>query len=97
MLTRFPAVAGFMIVLVFWLGCSSRPLEENWGTAYDLTKEAQMLNPDAGRTADPVTGLDGVAASGEMKKYRKSFTKEQEAGAQQKRGVFMGTAGASGT
>jgi hypothetical protein len=52
--------------------------------------ETQVLDPDAGQNADPVTGLDGEAASSEMKKYRKSFTKEQEADAQQSRGVFLG-------
>jgi hypothetical protein len=76
-------------------------MEEDWGTAYDLTKQAQVLDPEAGQTADPVTGFDGVAASNDMKKYRKSFTKEQKTGVQQqKRGIFVGTGtggGASGT
>ena len=90
MLSRHPALVGLLIALVFSLGCSSRPLEENWGTAYDLTTEAQVLNPDAGQCADPVTGLDGEAASGEMKKYRKSFEKEQKVDAKQSKGVFMG-------
>jgi hypothetical protein len=52
--------------------------------------ESQVLDPDAGQCADPVTGLDGEAASGEMKKYRKSFGKEQEADTKQSRGVFLG-------
>ena len=98
MLTRRLAFAGFLVVLALSLGCYARPLEDDWGTSYGLTKEAQVLDPEAGQTADPVTGLDGVAASGEVKKYRNSFTKEQKAGAQQNRGVFLGTAGgASGT
>lgn len=97
MLSRHAAMAGFLILLFISLGCASRPLEENWGKSFDFTKEAQLLNPDAGQTADPVTGLDGVAAAGDMKKYRDSFTKEQKAGAQQSRGIFLGTAGASGT
>ena len=96
MLTRHPAFAGFLVVLVMSLGCSSRPMEEDWGTAYDLTKEAQVLDPDAGQSADPVTGLDGMASSSEMKKYRKSFEKEERVGAQQqRRGVFIGASGAS--
>jgi len=90
MLSRNPALAGILIALVLSVGCASQPLEENWGTAFDLTMEAQVLDPDAGQCADPVTGLDGEAASSEMKKYRKSFTKEQKASAQENRGVFMG-------
>ena len=92
MSSRSSAIAGFLIVLVISLGCSSRPLEEDWGTAYDLTKQAQVLNPDAGQSADPVTGFDGTAASGNMKKYKKSFEKQQKAEAKQSRGVFLGTA-----
>ena len=90
MLRRHPALAGSLIALVFFLGCASKPLEENWGTAFDLTMETQVLDPDAGQCADPVTGLDGEAASGEMKKYRKSFEKEQKVDAKQSKGVFMG-------
>jgi hypothetical protein len=91
MLSRHPAFAGLLIVLVFSVGCASRPFEENWGTAFDLTMESQVLDPDAGQNADPVTGLDGLAASSEMKNYRESFTKVKKADAQQSGGVFMGT------
>jgi hypothetical protein len=101
MLTRHLALVGFLVVLAVSLGCYSKPMEENWGTAYDLTKEAQVLDPEAGQTADPVTGFDGVAASNDMKKYRKSFSKEQKTSAQEdKFGIFLGTGsggGASGT
>ena len=91
MLSRHPAFAGFLIVLVISLGCSSRPFDDNWGTAYDLTMETQVLDPDAGQNADPVTGLDGEAASAGMKKYGKSFTGEKKADAKQSGGVFMKT------
>ena len=93
MLSRYPAFAGLLIALVFSVGCASRPFEENWGTAFDLTREAQVLDPDAGQNADPVIGFDGEAASSDMKKYRKSFTKERKADAQQSRGVFLGSGG----
>ena len=91
MLSRNPALAGILIALVLSVGCASQPLEENWGTAFDLTMEAQVLDPDAGQCADPVTGLDGEAASTEMKKYRKSFATEKKADAKQSGGVFMGS------
>jgi len=96
MLSRHAAFAGFLIVLIVSLGCSSKPFEDDWGTAYELTKQAQVLDPYAGERADPVTGFDGVAASSDMKRYRESFKKEQKAGAQQGRGIFLGGGGGSG-
>jgi hypothetical protein len=51
-------------------------LDRNWGRAYESAKYNQMLNPEAGKTADPVTGIDGEAAEKNVQKYRKSFEKE---------------------
>lgn len=51
-------------------------LDRNWGRAYESAKYNQMLNPEAGRAEDPVTGIDGEAAEKSVQKYRKSFEKE---------------------
>ena len=51
-------------------------LDRNWGRAYESAKYNQMLNPEAGKSADPVTGVDGEAAEKSVQKYRKSFEKE---------------------
>lgn len=55
-------------------------LEKNWGRSYESAKYNQILNPEAGRTADPVTGIDGEAAEKNVQKYRKSFEKEPPQG-----------------
>jgi hypothetical protein len=51
-------------------------LDRNWGRSYESAKYNQMLNPEAGKSADPVTGIDGEAAEKSVQKYRKSFEKE---------------------
>jgi type IV pilus biogenesis protein CpaD/CtpE len=51
-------------------------LDRNWGRSYESAKYNQMLNPEAGKTPNPVTGVDGEAAEKTVQKYRKSFEKE---------------------
>ncbi len=46
-------------------------LDRNWGRSYETAKYQQMLNPEAGRTQDPIAGLDGEMAEGALGKYRK--------------------------
>jgi type IV pilus biogenesis protein CpaD/CtpE len=57
-------------------------LEKNWGRSYESAKYNQMLNPEAGKTPAPVTGIDGEAAEKNVQKYRKSFDKEPAQGSQ---------------
>lgn len=53
---------------------SSTPmLDERFGDAVRAARLAQTLHPDAGLNADPVAGLDGVAAKESMKHYEDSF------------------------
>jgi hypothetical protein len=73
------AVAALVVVL----GCTSPPgqnqqtlLEKNWGRSFETTKYNQILNPEAGRNAEPVEGLDGEAAEANTAKYRQGFTAE---------------------
>jgi hypothetical protein len=53
-------------------------LELDYGTSYRLAVYGQILNPDAGKNTEPVTGLDGQAAEVIMNKYRKSFEKPKK-------------------
>jgi hypothetical protein len=46
--------------------------ERRFGVAVTAVKEAQTLNPGAGRTAPP-TGIDGRAAKETMDRYVESF------------------------
>ncbi len=56
-------------------GCVSPTpyLDEHFGEAVRAARLAQTMHPDAGRDADPVTGMDGVAAKESMTRYDASF------------------------
>ena len=51
-------------------------LEMNWGKSFESAKKNQILNPEAGKSLEPVVGLDGQAAEYGVDKYKKSFEKE---------------------
>jgi type IV pilus biogenesis protein CpaD/CtpE len=53
-------------------------LELDYGTSYRLAVYGQILNPDAEKNTEPVTGLDGQAAEVIIDKYRKSFEKAKK-------------------
>jgi hypothetical protein len=56
-------------------GCASPTphLDESFGDAVRAARLAQTVHPDAGLNADPVNGLDGMAANESMKHYDESF------------------------
>jgi hypothetical protein len=45
----------------------------NWGRSYETAIYNQMLNPDAAKNLDPVSGLDGSASENNVEKYQDSF------------------------
>ena len=53
-------------------GCASRTpvLDERFGNAVREARAKQTINPDAGRDADPVLGLDGLAARESIERYK---------------------------
>lgn len=51
-------------------------LEMNWGKSFKSAQKNQILNPEAGKSLEPVVGLDGQAAEHGVNKYKKSFEKE---------------------
>jgi len=68
-----------MAIFCFVLAaCSTTRLEEDYGNSYRLANQNQILDPDAPKDLEPVTGLDNRAAAGAMKKYIESFEKEPE-------------------
>jgi len=62
-------------------GCAVGPtrVEMDYGTSCKTALMSQTLNPEAEKNLDPVTGMDGVSAYATMKKYQKSFEKEEKA------------------
>lgn len=60
------------ITVVGSAGCASRTpvLDESFGDAVRAARLKQTINPDAGRDADPVAGLDGLAAHESIERYK---------------------------
>jgi hypothetical protein len=80
MLSRHFIVIGLVVAFSFSIGCAeNKPLlgesklEKNWGRSYESMKYNQMLNPEAEKNLEVVTGLDGQAAKDSVEKYRKTF------------------------
>ena len=79
MSTKHLWIAGITVAMIGICGCAQTfypegtPLERNWGKSYEAAKYNQILDPEAGKNTDPVTGLDGEAVSRSNEKYRKSF------------------------
>ena len=53
-------------------------LEQNWGKSFESAKKNQILNPEAGKTVEPVIGLDGQVAEHNVDNRKKSFEKQKE-------------------
>ena len=73
-LTHFHG-ASVLCVLLAVTGCvSTTPhLDSHFGEVVSLVRAQQTLNPDAGRNADPATGMDGKAAKSAYDEYQKSY------------------------
>jgi len=77
---RYVLLIGLIAFLSILSGCAGRTaaqretmLDKNWGKSFELAKQNQILNPEAGKNPAPVVGLDGQAAEGNMEQYRKGF------------------------
>ena len=97
------AVVAIMVLLVGLPSCANNngvmfptesKLDENWGRSFESAKHNQILNPEAGKKLDPVTGLDGQAADAEIEQYHKSFSKQTSTSSG---GSVMGTTLGTGT
>ncbi len=79
------AVLAMFSVVVVW-GCAGNIpegkrmdyLEQNWGKSFESAKKNQILNPEAGKTVEPVIGLDGEVAEHNVDNYKKSFKEQKE-------------------
>jgi hypothetical protein len=73
--------SGFTILITLLLGsavgCTRQPtrFDTFQGTAYELAKESQINNPDAGIHTGPALGLDGAISSKIIDRYEKGFEK----------------------
>ena len=53
-------------------------LEQNWGKSFESAKKNQILNPEAGKTVEPVIGLDGQVVEHNLDNRKKSFEEQKE-------------------
>jgi hypothetical protein len=75
-----------MFSITLWSGCAGnlpqsqreQYLDMNWGKSFESARKNQILNPDAGKTQEPVVGLNGEAAEYGLDKYKESFKKQAE-------------------
>ena len=95
MFSRYTAYVGLIIVLFASFGCATAPHEHAWGKSFEMTKDAQVLDPEASANPDPVTGLDGQAAANDMKKYREGPERGRGSGGDAMGGL-LGTLGGTG-
>ncbi|HEU4686635.1 MAG TPA: hypothetical protein VFS39_19160 [Nitrospira sp.] len=67
--------SGVMVIgmVLLGTGCAPTQLGDNYSAAYYTMIEAQVLDPSAGRTQDPVHGMEGKAAMNSVEQYRKTF------------------------
>jgi len=72
----WPIVIG-LIVTGILAGCAptTSTVEGGWGTSYKMAVADQILNPDADKNLEPVTGMSGTAADKTINKYNKEFDK----------------------
>lgn len=56
-------------------GCAQRSpvLDSQFGNAVTMLKAQQILNPEASRNTDPVSGMDGKAGVSAYGEYQKSY------------------------
>jgi hypothetical protein len=67
---------GLAALFFIAVGCAGPSrLEKDFGNSVNLAISNQILNPEAGKNIEPVSGLDGEAAQATLEKYRKDFEK----------------------
>ena len=71
----FNGIIGLFIISAACVGPSR--LEGDYGTSFKLSKFNQILDLEADKNLEPVTGFDGGAAKASVEKYRKDFEKSQ--------------------
>ncbi len=65
-----------LLALCLVAGCGTTTplvLDQQMGTAVNLAKAQQTLNPEASQDTRPVEGIDGTVAGALMDRYQKGF------------------------
>jgi hypothetical protein len=78
MMTRYLIWIGLIAVLS---SCSAttgsffNKRKTDFGASFESAKSKQILDPEAGKNLNPVSGFDGQAAVITLEKYREDFTR----------------------
>lgn len=71
---------GLGAIFLISTGCAGPSrLEMDYGTSVKLAKFNQIVNPQAEKNLEPVTGFDGEAAQAAIGRYRKGFEEKPAA------------------
>ena len=67
-----------IILFVLSVGCTKRETQVDrfYGTSYELAKQSQIDNPEAGVEDGPSVGLEGEVAASVIERYEKGFEKQ---------------------
>lgn len=70
------SLAVFLLAFQF-TGCAYRPtpVDQFYGTSFELAKASQIANPAAGVASGPPMGLEGEVGTRVMDRYREGFDK----------------------
>jgi len=80
-MTHLILIPSFVVLLLVGAGaCAPSPikLDPAFGQSVTEFRNAQILNPSAQGSEEPVEGFQGVAANTTIKKYEKSFSKKEK-------------------
>ncbi len=66
-----------LAILLFACAGPTR-VEKNFGKSVRQARINQILDPEAEKNLEPVTGLDGKAAQATIERYRKTFEPNRE-------------------
>jgi len=76
MTRKWFVLVGLVGILALASGCAGPSrVEMDYGTSYKLALFNQVLNPEAEKNLEPVTGFNGGAAQNTLERYQKDFEK----------------------
>jgi hypothetical protein len=72
------ALGGWLLLGLMGCACCGHHTEQDYGRSVANNLAAQVVNPEAGRTAQVTAGQSPEAAANAYGKYNKSFTPEEK-------------------
>lgn len=80
MAKKYFLLAGLVGIFLISVSCAGPSrVEMDYGTSFKLAKFNQILNPEAEKNLEPVTGFDGGAAQATIDRYKKGFEEKTQA------------------